>query len=60
MSAFDSELNMGGLETYDLANAIGARLYANTRRGVDRVIRRVERRTREGILSPTANGEVLG
>lgn len=58
MSAFDSELNMGGHESYDLANSIGARLYSNTRSGVDRVIRRVERRAREGILFSAATEEI--
>jgi hypothetical protein len=42
-SALDSQLQGTGHENYDLANSIGIRLYANTRRAVDRVIRRVER-----------------
>jgi hypothetical protein len=47
-SALDSELNMRIQEGYDLAASIGIRLYANTRRTVDRAIRRVERDARSG------------
>jgi len=47
-SALDSELRMEGSEGYDLATSIGVRLYTNTRRTVDRAIRRVERNAREG------------
>lgn len=49
-SALDSELHMEGSEGYELATSIGVRLYANTRRTVDRAIRRVERGAREGGL----------
>jgi hypothetical protein len=51
-SALDSELHMGSAEGYDLATSIGVRLYANTRRTVDRAIRRVEREARSGGPSP--------
>ena len=47
-SALDSELNMEEPEGYDLATSIGVRLYANTRRTVDRAVRRVERDARSG------------
>ncbi len=47
-SALDSELNMRIQEGYELAASIGIRLYANTRRTVDRAIRRVERDARSG------------
>lgn len=47
-SALDSELNMKGPEGYDLATSIGVRLYANTRRTVDRAVRRVESDVRSG------------
>ena len=50
-SALDSELHMEGSEGYDLATSIGVRLYANTRRTVDRAIRRVERDAREDGLA---------
>ncbi len=52
-SALDSELHMGSSEGYDLATSIGIRLYANTRRTVDRAIRRVERVERSGRASPS-------
>lgn len=41
-SALDSEINTGTAEGFDLATSIGVRLYANTRRTVDRAVRRVE------------------
>ena len=47
-SALDSELNMKEPEGYDLATSIGVRLYANTRRTVDRAVRRVESDVRSG------------
>jgi hypothetical protein len=47
-SALDSELYTGSAEGYELATSIGIRLYANTRRTVDRAIRRVERDARSG------------
>jgi len=50
-SALDSELDMDREEGYELAASIGVRLYANTRRRVDRAIRRVERDAREGGLA---------
>jgi hypothetical protein len=53
-SALDSELNMGRAEGYELATSIGVRLYANTRRTVDRAIRRVERDARRA--EPTQKG----
>lgn len=56
-SALDSELNMDGQEGIALANSIGARLYVNTRRAVDRAIRQVERDLRENgrVLSDAGN-----
>jgi hypothetical protein len=50
-SALDSELHMGSSEGYALATSIGIRLYANTRRTVDRAVRRVERDARSGRTS---------
>jgi len=50
LSALDSELNMSGHESYELADSIGARLYSSTRHRVDRAMRRVERAAREGSL----------
>jgi hypothetical protein len=50
-SALDSELDMDCEEGYELATSIGVRLYANTRRTVDRAMRRVERDAREGGLA---------
>jgi len=47
-SALDSELNRKEPEGYDLATSIGVRLYANTRRTVDRAVRRVESDVRSG------------
>lgn len=45
-SALDSESSFVREQEQELAASIGARLYANTRAGVDRVVRRVERRVR--------------
>jgi hypothetical protein len=50
-SALDSELHVTGHEGYELANAVGARLYAATRREVDRALRRLERSVRDGSLT---------
>ena len=47
-SALDSELNVKEPEGYNLATSIGVRLYANTRRTVDRAVRRVESDVRNG------------
>lgn len=47
-SSLDGELHMESTEGYDLADSVGVRLYANTRRTVDRAIRRVERDERTG------------
>lgn len=52
-SSLDSELNMEIAEGYDLATSVGVRLYANTRRAVDRAIRRVERDARGGGTAST-------
>jgi hypothetical protein len=51
-SALDSELHMGSAAEYYLATSIGVRLYANTRRRVDRAIRRVECDARSGGPAP--------
>jgi hypothetical protein len=59
-SALDSELNMRIAEGYDLATSIGIRLYANTRRTVDRAIRRVERDARSGGAAATDVEAVAG
>lgn len=50
-SSLDGELHASGHEGYDRANSIGSRLYAATRRGVDRALRRVDRALRDGSLS---------
>jgi hypothetical protein len=50
-SALDSELHVAGHEGYERANLVGARLYAATRRAVDRALRRVERAVRDGALN---------
>lgn len=49
-SALDSELHVGGNESYELARSVGVRLYTTTRRGVDRALRQVERAVREGTM----------
>ncbi len=55
-SAFDSETAMKRHESRDVADAIGARLYATTRRRADRAVRRVElgtlRRTSASSATP--------
>ena len=58
-SALDGELHLDTSEGYDLAKSIGVRLYANTRRTVDRAIRRVERDAREGRSSLQPLEEVI-
>ncbi|MDO8914754.1 MAG: hypothetical protein Q7W16_01570 [Coriobacteriia bacterium] len=51
MSEFDDAVQLGAaLETPQLSEAIGTRLYAGTRRDVDRALRRVESRARSGRL----------
>jgi hypothetical protein len=49
-SALDGELNPGGAESDELANSVGARLYASTRSAVERTVRRVEGEARAGRL----------
>jgi hypothetical protein len=58
-SALDSELNSGVLESAELANAIGARLYASTRAAVERAVSRVEREARSGSLPAADLADVL-
>jgi len=58
-SALDSEVNMGTTEGYDLATSIGVRLYANTRRTVDRAVRRVEQDARSGEPMAAEAGTVM-
>jgi hypothetical protein len=58
-SALDSEINVSGREGYDLANAVGARLYAATRRDVDRALSRVDLAARDGSLTLSNLVEVL-
>lgn len=58
-SAIDSELSMGYPESQETADAIGTRLYAATRKNVDRVIRRVEREVREGSHRPASLADVV-
>lgn len=47
-SVLDSELNSSGKESDEVANSVGARLYASTRGAVERAVRRVEADARRG------------
>ena len=58
-SVLDSEINSDVAETEDLANAVGARLYASTRSAVERAVARVERDARTGSLRSDALADVL-
>lgn len=58
-SAFDSEGRMATSESAELAHAIGARLYAATRKNVDRVIARVEREVEQGSHRPAGLADVV-
>lgn len=55
-SALDSALMMRRDEGTGRADSIGARLYAKTRRKVDRAVRRIERETRERMMRVPAVG----
>jgi hypothetical protein len=59
-SALDGELN-GEItaESAELANSIGARLYASTRAAVERAVRRVEREARAGHMPTSDLADVL-
>lgn len=58
-SALDGELMNGQRRSYELTDAIGARLYVSTRRRADRVIRLVEKHNRENGLTPATNVGVI-
>jgi hypothetical protein len=58
-SVLDSELNSDSTESDELANSVGARLYASTRRAVERAVRRVEKDAREGAPSLGGLPDVL-
>lgn len=58
-SAIDSDVAMGAREGRELADAIGTRLYAATRKSIDRAIDRVEREVREGSHRPSSLADVV-
>jgi len=59
LSEIDRVVNIGGELDHHLGDRVGARLYANTRRTVDRVIRQVERMPLEPASAGDANPDAL-